>query len=234
MPSAVDFAVGGGFCCRWGGRLPAAAADRRQPQKKGGGEICACFRTLTPLLAEEFPTSDTFAVDGFQPLPPIGDSRKKKAVGKFVPASAHSPPCLRRSSPPRILLRWMASSRCRRKATAAKKGGGEICNCLSHTHFLACGGVPHPLHFDPLTVISLSTRKSPGAAGALSLTRYRVSDPAEGATAQPAKRSRPQRSRAGTRSRASESGQGGGSGQVNPLIFFYLTFYFSMIVNSFN
>ena len=32
--------------------------------------------------------------------------------------------------------------------------------------------------FDPLTVISLSTRKSPGAAGALSLTPDGVSDPA--------------------------------------------------------
>ena len=38
---------------------------------------------------------------------------------------------------------------------------------------------------DPLTVISPSPRKSPGEAGALSLTPDGVSDPAEGATAQP-------------------------------------------------
>ena len=94
LPHAHPLACGGicphlgNFC---GGWLPAAAADRRQPQKKGGGEICACFRTPTPLLAEE---------------------------------------------------------------------------------------IPHPWYFDPLTVISLSTRKSPGVAGALSLTPDGVSDPA--------------------------------------------------------
>ena len=38
--------------------------------------------------------------------------------------------------------------------------------------------IPHLGNFDPLTVISLSTRKSPGAAGALSLTPDGVSDPA--------------------------------------------------------
>ena len=64
-----------------------------------------------------------------------GDSRKKKAVGKFVPASARPSPC----------LRWI---------------------CL------------HLWHFDPLTVIFLSPRKSPGVAGALSLTPDGVSDPA--------------------------------------------------------
>ena len=52
---------------------------------------------------------------------------------------------------------------------------------LPHTHPLACGGLPHLWHFDPLTVISLSTRKSPGAAGALSLSPDGVSDPADGA-----------------------------------------------------
>jgi hypothetical protein len=33
--------------------------------------------------------------DGFQPLPPTGDSRKKKAVGKFVPACVRPSACLR-------------------------------------------------------------------------------------------------------------------------------------------
>ena len=36
----------------------------------------------------------------------------------------------------------------------------------------------HLWHFDPLTVIFLSPRKSPGVAGALSLTPDGVSDPA--------------------------------------------------------
>ena len=106
-------------------------------------------------------------MDGFQPLPPIGDSRKKK-------------------------------------------GGGEICACFRTTNLLLAEEIPHlgnfcggwlPAavadrrqpqkkgggsgHFDHLTVISPSTRKSPGAAGALSLTPDGVSDPAEGATAQP-------------------------------------------------
>ena len=74
---------------------------------------------------------------------------------------------------------------------------------LPHAHPLACGGLLHlgnfcggwhPAaaadrrqpqkkgggsgQFDPLTVISLSTRKSPGEAGALSLTPDGVSDPA--------------------------------------------------------
>ena len=73
--------------------------------------------------------------DGYQPLPPTGDSRKKK-------------------------------------------GGGEICVCLRTPTPLLAEEILHPWHFDPLTVISLSPRKSPGAAGALSLTPDGVSDPA--------------------------------------------------------
>jgi hypothetical protein len=43
---------------------------------------------------------------------------------------------------------------------------------------LFCGGDTPPRKTDPLTVISSSPRKSPGAAGALSLTPDGVSDPA--------------------------------------------------------
>ena len=76
-------------------------------------------------------------------------------------------------------LGGMASSRCRRQATAAKKkGGGEICACFRTPTPLIAEEIPHPWHFDPLTVISPSPRKSPGAAGALSLSPYGVSDPA--------------------------------------------------------
>ena len=81
------------------------------------------------------PTSETFAVDGYQPLPPTGDSRKKK-------------------------------------------GGGEICACFRTPIPLLAVDLPHPWYFDPLTVISLSPRKSPGVAGALSLSPDGVSDPA--------------------------------------------------------
>ena len=73
--------------------------------------------------------------DGFQPLSPTGDSRKKKG-------------------------RW-----------------GNLC-LLPHTHPLFCGGDAPPWKPDPLTVIFLSPRKSPGEAGALSLTPDGVSDPA--------------------------------------------------------
>ena len=66
--------------------------------------------------------------DGYQPLPPTGDSRKKKAVGKSILFFAEE--------------------------------------------------TPHPWHFDLLTVISPYPRKSPGEAGALSLTPDGVSDPA--------------------------------------------------------
>ena len=140
----MDFAVvGGGFCCtrRWilpssVGWLPAAAADRRQPQKKGGGEICACFRTLTPLLAVDLP-------------------------------------------PPRKFLRWMASSRCRRQATAAKnKAVGKFVPASARPSPCLRWVFPLLWYFDPLAVISLSPRKSPGVAGALSLTPDGVSDPA--------------------------------------------------------
>ena len=45
-----------------------------------------------------------------------------------------------------------------------KKGGGEICACCHTPTPLLAEEIPHPWHFDPLTVISLSTRKSPTAA----------------------------------------------------------------------
>ena len=81
------------------GWLPAAAADRRQPQKKKAvGKFVPAATHPPPCLRRRYPTLETFAVDGFQPLPPTGDSRKKKAVGKFVPAFAHPPPCLRGSA----------------------------------------------------------------------------------------------------------------------------------------
>ena len=66
-----------------------------------------------------------------------------------------------------------------------KKGGGEICACYRTPIPLLAEEILHPWHFDPLTVISPSPRKSPGEAGALSLSPDGVSDPAEGATAQP-------------------------------------------------
>ena len=115
----------------------------------------------------------------------------KKAVGKFVPAFAHPPPCLRRRYPTSETFavdgfQPLPPTGDSRK----KKGGGEICACFRTPILLLAGSAP-PRKPDPLTVISLSTRKSPGAAGALSLTPDGVSDPAEGATAQPAKRSRP-------------------------------------------
>ena len=163
LPSAVDF-------CRRRWILPSAAAARTAehlrrrwvlpslllPEQlnhlRHGGFCCRC------------------GGDGSQPLPPTGDSRKKKAVGKFVPASARPSPC----------FRW-------------------IC--------------PHLWHFDPLTVISLSPRKSLGAAGALSLSPDGVSDPAEGADPAPASEVR-------TKDGESEAGRGssekgGGSGQLS-------------------
>ena len=134
-PDQLNACGNGGFCRRrWDGFQPLPPiGDSRK--KKGGGEICACFRTLIPLLAGVCPTSENFAVGWLSAA--AADRRqpqKKRAVGKFVPASARSSPCLRGSAPPR------------------KR--------------------------DPLTVISLSPRKSPGAAGALSLTPDGVSDPA--------------------------------------------------------
>ena len=52
----------------------------------------------------------------------------------------------------------------------------------------------------------------------------------------PATRSDPGRSEAGRGREAGRGGseKGGGSGQFNPLIFLYLTFRFSLIVNSVN
>ena len=142
VPCAVDSVVVGGV---------ASSRCRRQAtaaKKKGGGEICACFRTPTPLLAGVCPHLGNFC-------------------GGWLPAAAAD------------------------RRQPQKKGGGEICACFRTSTSLLAEEIPHSWHFDPLTVISLSTRKSPGEAGALSLTPYGVSDPAEGATAQPAKRSRP-------------------------------------------
>ena len=168
-PDQLNACGGGGFCrrCCWSPRtrpaerlrqrwilpssvgwLPAAAADRRQPQKKRRwGNLCLLPHAHPLACGGSAPPRKFLRWDGFQPLSPTGDSRKKR--------------------------RW-----------------GNLC-LLSHTHPLACGGDTPPRKPDLLTVISLSTRKSPGAAGALSLTPDGVSDPAEGATAQPAKRSRP-------------------------------------------
>ena len=140
------------------GWLPAAAADRRQPQKKGGGEICAYFRTPIPLLAEEIPHLGNFC-GGWLPAA-AADRRqpqKKKAVGKFVPALYIQP--------------------------------------------LFCGGDAPPRKPDPLTVISLSSRKSPGVAGALSLTPDGVSDPAASSGPRPSEAIPP------------EAKQGGGAKQ---------------------
>ena len=85
------------------------------------------------------------------------------------------------------------------------------------------------LNFSIILAASWNRGKSPGVAGALSLTPDGVSDPAA-ASGTPAQRSDPARSEAGR----GGSEKGGGSGQFNPLIFLYLTFHFSMIVNSFN
>ena len=253
----MDFAAqDGGFCRRrWDGFQPLPpTGDSRK--KKAVGEICACFRTPTPLLVGVCPTSETFAVDGSQPLPPIGDSRKKTVVGKFVPGSGTSTPLFVGDCPTsETFAPLTVISLSTRKSPAV---GGALSLSPDGVSDPAEGARAQPAkrsrprskagarsrasesgqgggsgQFNPLTVISLSTRKSPAVGGALSLSPDGVSDPAEGARAQPAKRSRP-RSKAGARSRASESGQGGGSGQFNPLIFLYLTFHFSMIVNSFN
>ena len=66
----------------------------------------------------------------------------------------------------------MATSRCRRQATAAKK------KAVGKSILFFAEETPHPWHFDLLTVISPYPRKSPGEAGALSLTPDGVSDPA--------------------------------------------------------
>ena len=98
--------------------LPSPLLEPEQPNACGNGGFCRR------------------RWDGFQPLPPTGDSRKKK------------------------------------------KGGGEICACFRTPIPLLAVGLPHLWYFDLLTVISLSPRKSPGEAGALSLTPDGVSDPA--------------------------------------------------------
>ena len=69
---------------------------------------------------------------------------KKKAVGKFVPASARSSPCLRGSAPPRKLLRWDGFQPLPPIGDSRKKKGrwGNLC-LLPHAHPLACGGLPH-------------------------------------------------------------------------------------------
>ena len=96
-------------------------------------------------------------------------------------------------------LGGMASSRCRRQATAAKKkGGGEICACFRTPTPLIAEEIPHPWHFDPLTVISPSPRKSPGAADPAPASEVRTKDG---------------ESEAGRGS----SEKGGGSGQFDPL-----------------
>ena len=170
----------------------AAGVDGSQPlpptgdsrKKKGGGEICACFRTPIPLLAGVWLHLGNFCGGWLPAAAAEGDSRKKKAVGKFVPASARPSPCFRWicSHLGNFCGGWLPAAAADRRQPQKKRRWGNLC-LLSHTHPLACGGVLHPWHFDPLTVISLSPRKSPGAAGALSLSPDGVSDPAEGAIA---------------------------------------------------
>ena len=118
--------------------------------------------------------------DGFQPLPPTGDSRKKKAVGKFVPASARPSPCLRWDLPPPWkLLRWGGFQPLPPTGDSRKKKAvGKFVPASARPSPCLRWICPHLWHFDPLTVISLSPRKSPGVAGALSLTPDGVSDPA--------------------------------------------------------
>ena len=86
-----------------------------------------------------------------------------------------------------------------------------------------------------MTVISLSTRKSPGAAGALSLTPDGVSDPAAASGPRPSEAIPPVAKQGGDAKRGEgEASKAGEAGSYNSLIFLYLTFHFSMIVNSFN
>ena len=106
---------------------------------------------------------------------------------------------------------------------------------LPYTHPFACGGLPHPWHFDPLTVISPSPRKSPGEAGALSLTPDGVSDPAASSGPRPSEAIPPVAKLGGDAKQGEgEARKAGEAGSYNSLIFLYLTFHFSMIVNFFN
>ena len=88
-------------------------------------------------------------------------------------------------------------------------------------------GLPHLWYFDPLTVISLSPRKSPGEAGALSLTPDGVSDPAASSGPRPSEAIPPV-----AKQGEGEARKAGEAGSYNSLIFLYLTFRFSLIVNS--
>ena len=80
--------------------------------------------------------------------------------------------------------------------------------------------------FDLLTVISPSPRKSPGAAGALSLTPDGVSDPAEGATAQPSEAIPPVAKQGGDAKRGKRERTRRGSGQFQLFDFPLLNFSF--------
>ena len=136
--------------------------------------MCLLPHTHSPCLRGSAPTSETFAVDGFQPLPPIGDSRKKN-------------------------------------------GGGEICACFRTPIPLLAVDLLHPWHFDPLTVISLSTRKSPGAAGALSLTPDGVSDPAASSGPRPSEAIPPVAKQGGDAKRG--EGEARKAGEADSLTF---------------
>ena len=150
------------------------------------------FAHPSPCLRRRYPISETFAVDGYQPLPPTGDSRKKK-------------------------------------------GGGEICACFRTPILFFAEETPHPWHFDLLTVISPSPRKSPGEAGALSLTPDGVSDPAASSGPRPSEAIPPEAKQGGgAKQGEGEARKAGEAGSYNSLIFLYLTFRFSLIVNSIN
>ena len=86
-----------------------------------------------------------------------------------------------------------------------------------------------------MTVISLSTRKSPGEAGALSLTPDGVSDPAAASGPRPSEAIPAGAKQAGDAKQGEgEARKAGEAGSYNSLIFLYLTFRFSLIVNSVN
>ena len=117
--------------------------------------------------------------DGFQPLPPIGDSRKKKRRWGNLCLLPHAHPLACGGSAPTSETFAVDGSQPLPPTgdSRKKRRWGKFVPAL-YIQPLFCGGDTPPRKPDPLTVISLSSRKSPGAAGALSLTPDGVSDPA--------------------------------------------------------